>query len=106
MDTLKATLLSILMLTLVLNLFSVTNLSGMAGQSEANLGDLTGFSTKEIAGRQVEDLVISVDGAGLTLTWSAAPGAVSYKVYSALSPDLAFSEDSAAASLATAGPPR
>ncbi|MCB5246731.1 MAG: formylglycine-generating enzyme family protein [Candidatus Cloacimonetes bacterium] len=93
MDTLKATLLSILMLTLVLNLFSVTNLSGMAGQSEANLGDLTGFSTKEIAGRQVEDLVISVDGAGLTLTWPAVPGAVSYKVYSAVSPDLAFSED-------------
>lgn len=93
MDTLKATVLSILMLTLVLNLFSVTDLSGMAGQPEANLVDLTGFSTKEIAGRQVEDLVISVDGSGLTLTWPAVPGAVSYKVYSALSPDLAFSED-------------
>ena len=93
MDTLKATVLSILMLTLVLNLFSVTDLSGMAGQHEANLVDLTGFSTKEIAGRQVEDLVISVDGSGLTLTWPAVPGAVSYKVYSAVSPDLAFSED-------------
>lgn len=68
--------------------------SGLASQSTSPLVPVNGeVKTESKAEREIQDVNISQTLSSVLITWSPVPGATSYKVYSALSPEGVFEVD-------------
>lgn len=95
----KTSLLLIMMLAICFVSLSAENQPGAA---QAVAGVHSGFRAQTVmpvlageggSDRLVEGLSITEDGSVITLSWTAVPGATSYKVYSSDLPDFGFAED-------------